>query len=190
MPLKMCGSVSARFSVWFSAISRAANAARSASSTSSPPGSCSPSAASPAPGGWRPAASSPASVSSSVPLGEVEGEQPDLAGNRRAPLAPPQPAGDHQVDDEEQVPSNAKTSRLPSRRMLPHRAARDGGDRRVVGADDERIADPHRLDRLAGDACRQCAPVQLDVGQFGHRGMLGRQLPTSNSQLPRRSFLA
>jgi len=39
MPLKRCGSVSARFKVWFSRFRRTANDSRSESSTSSPPGS-------------------------------------------------------------------------------------------------------------------------------------------------------
>ena len=55
--------------------------------------------------------------------GEVEGEQTDLAGNRRAPLPPAQPAGNHQMDDEEQRAVELEDQPLAQPAECSHRAA-------------------------------------------------------------------
>ena len=99
----MRGSVRARFSVWFSAVSAARNRSRSLSSTSMPPGSIDRRAASP----WTTCSDArrfvPASVSTRVPSGKSNAARLIAAGKLRARGAPVQPPGDHQVQHQPQI---------------------------------------------------------------------------------------
>ena len=116
MPLKTRGSVNVRLSVWFSATSARPNAARSASSTSRPPGSSARSAASPRTASSDARRFVPASVISSVPVEKSNAARPILPGG----LAPAarhcsRPAIMRWITRNSSS-SSAMTIRLPSRR--------------------------------------------------------------------------
>ena len=105
MPLKRRGSVSARFSVWFSRAQRRDELRRaSRRARSSPPGSSAASAASPADEVQRRAPLRARLGEEQRPGREVERRQADLAPASFAPGGlPVQPARDHQVQDEPEV---------------------------------------------------------------------------------------
>src|SRR5437660_1414610 len=86
MPEKIVGSVSARLSVWLSAVSAARNSSRPAVSGSSPPGSCSARAASPRTRWIAARFFVPASVMTSVPVVKSKAATPIRPGGR-APAA-------------------------------------------------------------------------------------------------------
>ena len=103
MPLKRCGSVSARFSVWFSRRSAAANASQVGVEHLEAAGIVRASAS-------RPCTTCSDARRFDARLGqdqravlEVERQQADLAGHLGARRLPAEAAGDHQVDDEEEL---------------------------------------------------------------------------------------
>ena len=169
MPLNRCGSVSARFSVWFSRAQRAANAASVASSTSSPPGSCC---------GQRRRAPDdmkrrpplvPASVSISVPVVEIERQQTDLAGNLRAGRLPAEPPGDHQVKDEEQLAFGLDHDALAEPMQGDDVRPSTAGSGGRWSAAERRSPAGRRAIALPDDARAQRVEVEQDVWQFRHR---------------------
>ena len=105
MPLKRCGSVSARLSVWFSRVSRSAKTRQADVQDFEAAGierrEVRPRRATTCSDACR-RASLPRS-GSSVPVGKSNAARPDLAGDGRAASLPAQPSGDHQVQDEEQI---------------------------------------------------------------------------------------
>ena len=109
-----------------------------------------------------------------VPGREIERRQPDLAGNRRAAIAPAQPPGDHQVQDEEQLAVELEDDPLAHPPQADDRASFDGGDRRLQRAHEERIADPQPLERLVQHPRGERFEVERDVGQFRHASLLYR----------------
>ena len=116
MPLSTRGSVSARLSVWFSAVSAARNESGSADKTSMPPGSSANNAASPSSTCKEARRLLPASVSTSEPLGKSKAAR--LC--RPASLAP---AGRQcslpaiiKCSTSHRSPSIPKAIRLPTRR--------------------------------------------------------------------------
>src|SRR5687768_14901735 len=72
------------------------------------------------------------------------------------------------MDDHEQRAVELEDQSLAETTDAADRPADHSIDRRIVGAHHERVADPHCVDRLPGDARRQRTPIQLDVGKFGH----------------------
>ena len=108
MPLKSRGSVSARLRVWFSLRSRAPNAARSTSSGSSPPRSNAASASAPADQVEGRAPLAARLGEHQLPVGELEGGERDLPRRLGAGGEPAEPAGDHQVDDQEELAVEAR----------------------------------------------------------------------------------
>ena len=103
MPLKRCGSVSARLSVWLRGAEPLENAAGSASRTSSPPGSCCAEPASPRDDVKRCPALVPASVRMSVPSGKSNAARPILPAGFAPAWLPVQSPGDHEMQDEAEL---------------------------------------------------------------------------------------
>ena len=101
MPLSRCGSVSARFSVWFSRVSASPNCSTVDVSTSSPPGSCDASSCFAAHQIQRRAPLRSGLGQDQRSVGEIERGEADLARNLCAPLRRGhlEAAGDHQVND-------------------------------------------------------------------------------------------
>ena len=164
MPLKRCGSVSARLSVWFSRVSRSANAGSVGVEHFEPAGiERGEARRSRARGASTPALR--ALLGEDQRAGrEVERRQADLARDGRAPLPPAQPSGDHQVQDEEQVCRRARR-----RSVCPSAAARrpaslDRGDGRLDRAHQERIPEPQPLERLIQHPRGQRFEIERDVG--------------------------
>ena len=149
---------------------------RSTVSTSRPPGSCDASSFSPRTRYSDARRFDPASVRISEPLSKVECGETDLAGNlwmlRSAPSAPVcgplEAAGDHQVDDEEQLVFELHTSRLPRRRSADDLLAVGVIDRRIERANEERAGEADPIEPLPDDARSQRMQVELDVRKFRH----------------------
>ena len=168
MPLKRRGSVSARLTVWFSATRRAANASRVAAITSMPPASSAASAARPATTCSEARRCLPASVRASVPTSNSK----KASALRRRLLArrePAQPAGDHQVDDDEELALEGQDDALAEPLDADRRAGPRPRRRRRHRAQQERMADADALEAMADDLGRQPLDVDADVGQLGHR---------------------
>ncbi len=130
MPLKRRGSVSARLSVWFSRRSASTNAARVASSGSSPPRANCPSPVSPRTRWSEARFFELASVISSVPVEKSNAASPTLPGTF-APRAPQRkrPAI-IKWKTRNRSPSSPSTIRLPMRRSsrtVRPSASRSGG---------------------------------------------------------------
>ena len=181
MPSNSDGSVSARLTVWRSLRMRSANAAGLAVRTSSPPRSKSASAGggqrdAPPMGGadgstaacpatrWIDARFLPlASVKISVPVGEIERREPDLAGDLGAALLPAQPARDHQVDHDPAHLAVASRARDPDHDALAQPLHRHDAPAHQLGgrwrhrAQHEHARDADALDRLADHARARAA---------------------------------
>ena len=164
MPLKRCGSVRARLRVWLCARRTARKAAGSASSTSSPPGRWTARPSSPRTTCSEARRFVPASVRTSVPSGKSNAASPILPGGLAPLRLPVQPAGDHQVQDEEQVAVELEDDALAEPAEAADDLALGGVQRRVEGADQERVDDAHPLQGLArrpggaGTRCRRRRP--------------------------------
>ena len=168
MPLKIRGSVRARLSVWFCAVSRAPKAARSAAMTSRPCGLSASIAASPSTmwiDAWR---FDPASVKITDPAGKSNAARPDLSGNRGAALAPSQASRDHQVDHRRKPALELDDDSLAKAAQSDHASAGERLRRRGDGADDERVADAQPLERLSENAGRERFEVDRDVRKLRH----------------------
>src|SRR5216117_3854477 len=154
MPLSSRGSVSARLSVWFSLSSAARNAAGSATNTSIPPASCSPSDHSPCTRWIAARRLVPASVSTIVPLSSSNAASPCLPAprTRRFPVQTP---GDHQMDHEKEIALERKDDPLADTPDARDLAPVRGGKRRLHRAQDEGMEQLHALETHPDDARRQ-----------------------------------
>src|SRR5262249_39844422 len=101
-------------------------------------------------------------------VGKVERGETDLARRLGPALLPAEAAGDHQVDDEEEVllePENDAFAEPPDR--LDGFA--DGGvERRIERAHQKWVDDSDALERLAEDPRRETRPVRFEIRKFGH----------------------
>ena len=113
IPEKSVGSVSARFSVWFSLSRRAENASSVASSGSRPPGSSAASASSPATSLIHARFFGLASVRRSVPESKSSERRPIFFGMGAPALSPLEAARDHEVEDEEEIVFEREDEALP-----------------------------------------------------------------------------
>ena len=112
-------------------------------------------------------------------IGEVEDSQPYPAGNLRAPLSPPQPPGDHQVEDEKQgiggpQPDHDPLAQAP---QATHGPAGCGRERRCDGSEDEGVEEPDAVEPpflclLASGG----HTLLLDVRERGSFAVLGTTL--------------
>ncbi len=105
-------------------------------------------------------------------LGEVERGEPEAADEHRARRPPVQPAGDHQMEHDEQLVVEADDDALAEARQPAHGPATKGGDRRVDGAQHEGVSEPDILQRPTRQAALQRLDIGGDVGQFGHGARL------------------
>ena len=168
MPLKIRGSVSARFSVRFSVVSAARKSARLEPSGSSPPRSNAASDFCPRTRCRLARFLVLASVSSSVPFGKSKAARPTLPGifspggrQRSRPAI-------IRCRTRNSSSSSSKTIRLPKREKPPHDFSASRGERWIHGAQQERRREPHPFERLTGDTRGQRLDVNDDVGELRH----------------------
>ena len=83
---------------------------------------------------------------------EVEGREPELAGQLGPRRTPAQAAGDHEMQHHEPLAVQREDDALPDPSHAVHAGAEDGAQRRIDGAEQERAAEPHALEPLADDA--------------------------------------
>ncbi len=108
-------------------------------------------------------------------LGEGERAAVELEESqrvRRGRLAgrePAQAAGDHEMDDDEEVAGEGEDDALAEALDAGDDLALDGRDRRRDRAQQERMADAHALEAMADDLGVEPLEIDADVGQFGHR---------------------
>ena len=136
--------------------------------TSMPPASSAASAARPATTCSDARRCLPASVRASVPLSNSK-KASALRAGLLAGREPAQPAGDHQVDDEEELALEREDDALAEPLDADDNLAFDRGNRRRHRAQQERMADADALETVADDLGRQALEVDADVGQLGHR---------------------
>ena len=110
----------------------------------------------------------PASVSSRVPLEKSNAARPSFRGILRPAVAPSQAAGDHQVQDEEQLAGQADGDAFAEALDGAHGPSFHGVEGRRDGAENERTQKPDTLDPLSGDARREAFDVDLHVGKLRH----------------------
>ena len=98
------------------------------------------------------------------PVRKVERREPHPARRARAGRAPVKPAGDHQVDDDEQLTLEREDDALPQAAEPHHGPALDLGHRRIDRAEDERARQTEPLERPPEDARLEGRQVRDDVG--------------------------
>ena len=81
-------------------------------------------------------------------------------------------SGNHQMHHHEQVVVEAENEALAQAAQGAHDFVLQPGDRRIVGANDERVADTDAFDGGTEHAGPEGMKIELDVGQFGHRSIL------------------
>ena len=118
----------------------------------------------PAPGGCDARRRVPASVRVSVPPGKSNAARPTRPGGRGARRPPVQTAGDHQVDDDEQLALEREDDALAQAPEPHHGPPLDRGHRRIDRAQDERARQAKPLERLPDDARLEGRQVRDDVG--------------------------
>jgi hypothetical protein len=99
---------------------------------------------------------------------EVEGGQPHLARYLGAGLTPAEAPGDHQVDDQEVLVFQLEDDSLAETPQPDDAAADAGVDRRLDGADEERVGKANPRQYVPNRARLERVEVQLDVGIFRH----------------------
>jgi hypothetical protein len=99
---------------------------------------------------------------------EIEGGQRDPPGRLRAARAPPESAGDHEVNDEEELILQLEHDPLSDPSERQHALSLGRGDRRLHRAEKKWTQDPDVLDRLSADARGERLQVEEDVGELGH----------------------
>jgi hypothetical protein len=171
MPLRMCGSVSARLSVWFSRWIASANAGRPAAESGATGHHVKRSATLRARLGEQKGS-----------VREVHGQEADLAGHLAAWRFPLEAAGNHQVEHQEDVLVELHHEALAQsmqRNDMPTDCRIEG---RIDRPQQERAGETHPLDSLADHARTERGDVEEDVRQLGHR------LGLSSLECSRRHF--
>ena len=103
---------------------------------------------------------------------EIEGGKADLSRDLRSPLEPLEPAGDHQVNHQEQPTLEDEDDPLAEPANLEHAPSAGCAERRVEGAHHERTRDANTLQRLTGHARRDRLDVDGDVRKLRHAAVL------------------
>ena len=169
MPLKARGSVSARLSVWFSATRRARTLRNRASSTSRPPGSCARQC-------WLRRDHVQRCAPLRAGLGEHQraGVEVERRQRRCARLLAPRASSAAGRRSSGAAPASSRR-RSPARCVCPRAAATstrrpcERVQRRLEGAQQERVRDARGLEHLAAHALLERLDVDGDVGKLGHR---------------------
>ena len=99
---------------------------------------------------------------------EVERGQAELAGNLRAGGEPLEAAGDHQMDDEEELAFESEDDPFAEAPEGDDFLAGQLGGGRLDRAEDERIGEPELFQRMAEHARLQRLEIDGDVGKFRH----------------------
>src|SRR5262249_52268293 len=102
---------------------------------------------------------------------EVEEREVDLARPGRGAerrVGPAEAAGDHEMDDEEQVAVEGEDESLAKMADGAHGAALGRFDRRIKRAEGERAPDEDASERGAEDAPTDRLDVDRDVRELGH----------------------
>ena len=168
MPLTRCGSVSARLSVWFSRVNASWNCSSVASSGSMPPGSSARERRLAAHHLHRRAFPRAGLGEEERAVRELERREEHLRAHAGLlpRLAPPQAAGDHQVDDQEQVVGEHQHDALADAAHVADGLAVERVDRRIDGPENEGAEEVDSLEAPAGDVAGQRLDVDNDVWQF------------------------
>jgi hypothetical protein len=103
-------------------------------------------------------------------VGEVEGRDDDLAAHPQlgAAAPPAKAAGDHEVQDDEELVVQFQHDALADSPDAADRLAERGLQRRIVGAEQERREDLHLFQRAPGHVPLQAFEVRGDVRKLGH----------------------
>jgi len=81
---------------------------------------------------------------------------------------PPQPPGDHEMENKEQVVREAQNDPLPQPPHLDDGLSLHFFDRWLDGADEKQADDPYPFENPIHDPRPQGVDVDRDVGQLGH----------------------
>ena len=106
-----------------------------------------------------------------MPQSQVEGGQPEAGRDRRARFRPPETAGNHQVDDEEQVPLDAPYDAFAEATQPLDPTTVQGRHRRRDRVDQERTRDPGALEPRALEPRPERVQVEFDIRQFRHTSL-------------------
>ena len=98
------------------------------------------------------------------PAREVERREPHPARRARAGRPPVKTAGDHEVDDDEQLALEREDDALPETAEPHHGPPLDRGHRRIDRAEDERAGQAEPLQRPPEHARLEGRQVRDDVG--------------------------
>jgi len=99
---------------------------------------------------------------------KVERRKAGLPGDFRTRRAHPEAAGNHEVDDEEEVAVHRPDEALAEAPQISDRPAVHLVQRRRDRSHQERIGDADSFERLLKDARPERVQVELDVRQFRH----------------------
>ncbi len=109
-----------------------------------------------------------------APGGEIERREAEAPIERRSWSAPVEPARDHEMEDEEELPLDADHEPLSDSPELEHRAAGGGGDRGIDRLQEKRARDPDALEDLALDPRRELFQIDRQIRKLGHAGLSSR----------------
>lgn len=79
-----------------------------------------------------------------------------------------QPAGNHQVERQPKIAFDSDSDTLADPAKLSHGAVLEILNRRFDGSKQKRARNSHPFERLAEDACFECADVSSDIRKFRH----------------------
>ena len=87
---------------------------------------------------------------------------------------PPEPAGDHQVDDEKQLLVKRPHDALADAAKADDGAAEGLVERRIDGANEKWTGQADAVEAMPDDARPECVEVELDVWKFRHVRRVGQ----------------
>src|SRR4051794_23249482 len=103
-------------------------------------------------------------------MGKFERGKHELSARLGLRRFPAEPAGNHQVNDDEELVFAPQHNPLAQPLKTGHSLSLIGGRRRLYGSQDERAANNQAEQLVAQNAGRQLLQVQGDVGKLGHGG--------------------
>ena len=114
-------------------------------------------------------------------MGKVEGEKANLTWNRRPRGFPAKPAGNHQMEHEEDIALQLEDDSLTKASQHDDRPPANRIERRVDGSQEKGRRQAHVLNRVTDDARAKCVEIELDIREFGHAldSLAAREAETS-----------
>src|SRR4029077_13005744 len=170
MPLNSVGSVSARFSVWFSRRNRAANCGRTACSISMPPRILLLQRLLAVQKMERRASLGARLGEGQRAVGELKPRQHRALGQARTFFKPVQAARDHQVEDQPIIALEPDGDTLADPPHLRHATPAGVLDRRRGGAQEKRRRYEQMLQRLPDDPSFEGFTINGQIWKLGHKG--------------------